>query len=167
MRMYAEQTPQEVGFALASMIVVSQSGYRFSIDALPSDMAAWKWQSESKHSTKWNRQFTSSPAPQAFNVIPDETRFQYLVEKWKGESAVLSSTTEMVMLSSYQSIMSMGDPAIPLIFRQLESEGDQPDNWFWALRHMTGTNPVPPENRGNRRAMAAAWLEWARHRYAW
>jgi hypothetical protein len=61
----------------------------------------------------------------------------------------------------------MGERALPLILRQLESEGDQPNNWFWALRSITGENPVSADLRGNRLAMAKAWLDWARSEYAW
>ena len=79
----------------------------------------------------------------------------------------MSSTTEMVMCPSYQRIIGMGEKVVPMILRQLEHEGEQPENWFWALRHITGENPVPPEIRGNRRAMAKVWLDWAKGRYAW
>ena len=92
--------------------------------------------------------------------MPDEQIFHALVEQWHEETGVLSSTTEMVMSPAYQTIMAMGDKAVPFILRQLEREGEQPDNWFWALRHITRNNPVRPEHRGNRRAMAQAWFDW-------
>lgn len=53
----------------------------------------------------------------------------------------------------------MGKPAIALILQDLKS---QPDHWFWALRSITGENPVQPEDRGRVAQMAAAWLEWGR-----
>jgi hypothetical protein len=97
----------------------------------------------------------------------DEQVFYSLVKKWQEESDILSSTNEIVMCPAYQSIMSMGPQVVPYILKQLEREGDQPRNWFWALRHITRQNPVPPAQRGNRRAMAQAWLAWARYRYVW
>ena len=61
----------------------------------------------------------------------------------------------------------MGPRAIPLILKQLESEGDQPDMWFWALRTLTNADPVSEADRGNIVRMANAWLEWGRQRYVW
>src|ERR1700686_2102548 len=80
--------------------------------------------------------------------------FDFLVDQWDAESGVLSSTTEIVMSPAYQSIMAMGPAVVPYILNQLAREGDQPRNWFWALRHITRTNPIRPEDRGNRKAMA-------------
>jgi hypothetical protein len=37
----------------------------------------------------------------------------------------------------------------------------QPDQWFWALRSITGEDPVPAPARGKVREVIAAWLEWA------
>jgi len=55
----------------------------------------------------------------------------------------------------------MGDKAIPLILRQIENEGDDPDHWFWALQAITRANPVSENARGDMREMARAWLDWA------
>ncbi|MDE0105247.1 MAG: hypothetical protein OXN89_22965 [Bryobacterales bacterium] len=57
----------------------------------------------------------------------------------------------------------MGDRALRPILEQLEAEGDDPDQWFWALQVITGEDPVKREDRGNFRKMAKAWLEWARY----
>ena len=57
--------------------------------------------------------------------------------------------------------------AIPLILRRMESEGDQPDMWFWALQSITGVDPVSANIRGNMPGMAKAGLDWARGKYAW
>ena len=54
----------------------------------------------------------------------------------------------------------MGPAAAPLILRQLEAEGDDPDQWFWALRAITGCQPVPEEDFGNFSKMARCWLKW-------
>jgi hypothetical protein len=61
----------------------------------------------------------------------------------------------------------MGPNAIPLILRQMESEGDEPDMWFWALRVLTDVDPVPEDARGNIVRMSQAWLNWAHTRYVW
>jgi hypothetical protein len=101
-------------------------------------------------------------------VAPDEAVFASLVQRWYAERGATSSITEMAMCHSYQRIIGMGEKAIPLILRQLEAEGEDPDHWFWALQALTGTNPVPPDARGDMREMARAWLDWAYLKgYAW
>jgi len=32
--------------------------------------------------------------------------------------------------------------------------------WFWALKSITGEDPVSPEKRGRIRDMTQAWLRW-------
>jgi hypothetical protein len=86
-------------------------------------------------------------------------RFHELAERWKLETMFLSSTTAMVLNSSYQQIIGMGREALPLILAELSRE---PNHWFWALRSIVGEDPVPPDARGDVRAMRAAWLNWAR-----
>jgi hypothetical protein len=70
----------------------------------------------------------------------------------------------MSMLEPYQMIIAMGQNVVPYIFAQLKAEGDEPDQWFWALRMITRANPVRPEDQGDFRAMAKAWLEWGARR---
>jgi hypothetical protein len=93
-------------------------------------------------------------------------RFRNLVSTWRNERGSMSSITEMSMLPSYQKIIGMGVDAIPLILKELKSEGDDPDQWFWALLSISEANDlIPPqikvEDQGNFRKMAQAWLEWA------
>jgi hypothetical protein len=168
MRMRAEQNLQDFAHAAvaAKFVALSQSGYTVGSDQT-GDIKVCKWQPQWRQSALDMLLGPMSPVPCTFQGMPDEARFGYLVEQWRQQSALMSSTTEMVMCPAYQSIMAMGEVAVPLILRQLESEGDQPDNWFWALRHIIGANPVPDAWRGNRRAMADAWLAWARYRYVW
>ena len=67
----------------------------------------------------------------------------------------------MATCLSYQRVIGMGEKAIPLILRQLENEGDDPDHWFWALQAITREDPVPEDARGDMKEMARAWLDWA------
>lgn len=97
----------------------------------------------------------------------DFLEFNSLRDAWRRERSALSSATQMAMTPSYQRIIGMGERAIPQILRGLEAEGDNPDHWFWALAAITRANPVPEEHRGDMPAMARAWIEWARDRYAW
>jgi hypothetical protein len=73
----------------------------------------------------------------------------------------------MVMSPSYQRIIGMGGRAVPMILRELENSGDDPDHWFWALEMITGEDPVPVAAYGDTVRMAQAWLSWAQGRYAW
>jgi hypothetical protein len=95
-------------------------------------------------------------------------QFQKLVKEWNVECGTTSSPIEMATCPAYQKILAMGKPAVRFILRQLESEGDDPDHWFWALNKLTGEDPVAPEDRGNLRKMSAAWLQWGRNnRHVW
>ena len=88
------------------------------------------------------------------------SRFAKLVVDWKKSKGPISSITAMAMMPAYQEIIGMGKPAVSLILSQLRSEGDQPDMWFWALKAITGIDPVHEDDRGDMVAMAKAWLEW-------
>jgi hypothetical protein len=95
-----------------------------------------------------------------YAVISDAALFQQLVSQWRKEKGATSSITRMAMCASYQRIIGMGEKAIPLILRQLEDEGDDPDHWFWALQALTRENPVLEDARGDMKEMARAWLDW-------
>lgn len=91
----------------------------------------------------------------------DVALFRKLTNKWYIERGVSSSLTEILLSPSYQRIIGMGERAVPLIIKQLEKEGDNPDDWFWALKSITGENPVPDKSRGKMREMAKEWIELA------
>jgi hypothetical protein len=119
-----------------------------------------------------------SPSAIAVAANPDPTfivdqqirnwiKFQGLVDLWKHERGSTSSITEMSALRPYQTIIGMGEDAVPLILAQLEAEGDDPDQWFWALIAITEANPGK-EYQGNYRKMAQSWFQWAKDEgYAW
>jgi hypothetical protein len=86
-------------------------------------------------------------------------RFETLVARWKDETRFESSSTKLFLHPAYQQIIGMGPEAVPLILESLERA---PEHWSWALKAITGEDPVPPEARGNLRLMAAAWRDWAR-----
>ena len=99
--------------------------------------------------------------------VQAEFLFNKLIEQWHEERGITSSITDMALCPSYQSIIAMGENALPLIFHQMEREGDDPDHWFWALEAITGEDPVPEEAYGDTMRMAGAWLSWARERNVW
>jgi hypothetical protein len=120
-----------------------------------------------EHLAGASRCFQVEPPPEARGVIPDDGLFEELRLKWQQEAGDTSSITKIVTCTSYQRIIGMGRVAVPLIMRQMESEGDDPDHWGWALRSITGANPVSKEAAGDSLEIAKAWLAWGRLRYAW
>ncbi len=87
------------------------------------------------------------------------TRFYKLKKEWEAATAYLSSIEDIVMHPAYQQIIGMGHTAIPFIIREMKEE---PNHWFWALKAITGADPVPPEKRGRIKAMTEEWLFWLR-----
>ena len=90
-----------------------------------------------------------------------QRRFQRLARQWKRSHVFSSSTSQIALDPAYQQIIGMGYPAVPLVLRELEK---RPDHWFWALRSITGEDPVLEDQRGNLHQMTAAWLKWGRER---
>jgi hypothetical protein len=107
-----------------------------------------------------------------FSIIVDtdialRIKFGILREEWRNQRGAMSSITAMSMLRPYQKIIGMGPDAIPLILAELRAEGDDPDQWFWALSIIAEANNLtPPEiapaHQGDYLAMALTWLGWGR-----
>ena len=67
------------------------------------------------------------------------------------------------MHPAYQQIVGMGRSAVPFILKEL---ANGPGHWFWALRAISGEDPVSPKDRGDVLKMTNAWLVWgARNGY--
>jgi hypothetical protein len=88
-----------------------------------------------------------------------ETRFKRLSDQWHRETKFVSSSTEMVLNGAYQQIIGMGRVALPLILRDLDSKGG---HWFWALKHISGEDPLLLEDAGDYEKNREAWLTWGR-----
>jgi hypothetical protein len=101
----------------------------------------------------------NSLTPTIGTTSPLEHRFQQLATQWKQETRGLSSTTALAMHPAYQQIIGMGKAVIPLLLQDLETKFGR---WFWALKSITGQDPVPAEHQGNTQAMTEAWLTWGR-----
>ena len=86
-----------------------------------------------------------------------QERFLRLADEWKSGTAGLSSPRAIAGHPAYQKIIAMGEPALPLIFRDLKSNGGW---WYPALRTLTGANPVPEQAKGEPPLNDAAWLHW-------
>lgn len=86
-----------------------------------------------------------------------QKQFHRLVNRWKKETAHLSSSAQMARHPAYQEIIGMGSSVVPFLLAELQRK---PDFWFLALREITGENPVLPEDAGKIKEMTQAWLEW-------
>lgn len=92
-------------------------------------------------------------------------KFSALADEWKSATGHLSNIAQKTRHPTYQAIIALGQPALPLILRELESA---PNDWFIALAEITGEDPVPEASYGVVNEMANAWLRWAKDRgYAW
>jgi hypothetical protein len=91
-------------------------------------------------------------------------RFSNLANRWKRETAIHSSASQIAMHPAYQEIIGMGWPVVGLILNDLKESNS---HWFWALRAITGDDPIKPEQRGKIAQMSSAWLSWGvDHGYA-
>jgi hypothetical protein len=88
-----------------------------------------------------------------------EKTFFELANQWRRETNHMSIMSDIILHPAYQRIIGMGLDVVPLILRELSKE---PDHWFWALRSITGANPVKSEDKGRLKKMAEAWLDWGR-----
>lgn len=89
----------------------------------------------------------------------DRQRFTELADLWERETVLLSNSDRKAAHPAHREIVNMGESAVPLILERISSQGG---HWFYALRAITGANPIQPADRGNVSAMQEAWLEWGR-----
>lgn len=99
-------------------------------------------------------------------IQPDlEKQFLELVKQWRIETRGISSTNKASQHPAYQQIIGMGQDVVPLLLRELERSSGR---WFWALKAITGEDPVPQEKRGHTKEMIRYWLEWGKQKgYQW
>jgi hypothetical protein len=87
--------------------------------------------------------------------------FERLAERWVSETRFVSSLDDLVSHSAYRQIIRMGPAAVRFILADLKVS---PKPWFYALRQITGADPIPKKAAGNLRKMTTAWLQWGRKR---
>ncbi len=90
-----------------------------------------------------------------------QQRFARLVAEWKVGRGHSSKLKDLAMHPAYQQIIGMGERAVPLLIEEMKQ---RPDQWDWALRAITGTDPVPRESWGKLKDIAAAWIAWGKER---
>ncbi len=108
--------------------------------------------------TSFGMRDTALPAQRA-DSAELQRKFDELTTRWRQETGPLSSVSAKAMHPAYQQIIGMGPVVLPLILHELEK---QPEQWFWALRAITGIDPVPIPNRGRLKEMTHAWLQWGK-----
>lgn len=96
-------------------------------------------------------------APTEKTAAEARALFDELAQEWQKATRFLSSLTDMTSHPAYQRIIGMGKAAIPFLLERLRQK---PDHWFWALKSITGTDPVDDDDRGDLHAMSRAWLDW-------
>lgn len=87
----------------------------------------------------------------------DLHKFCVLAETWKKETKHFSMMNQIALNPSYQQIIGMGTKSIQCILEDLRLK---PAHWFWALKAITGVDPVQRADYGNVEKMTNAWLEW-------
>lgn len=99
---------------------------------------------------------------QVFNitiVLPsvDQELFDKLCEQWRNDTLYDSSLAEISFHPAYQTIMAMGDKALPFILRDLERRFG---HWFYALNHIVRLDVA--EGASDLEEARRRWLEWGR-----
>lgn len=87
--------------------------------------------------------------------------FEGHASTWLKETRFVSSPSEKYLHPSYARIIGMGREALPHILGKLTTD---PADWFYALRAITGANPVTDDMAGKMTQMRDAWLKWAKNR---
>lgn len=88
-----------------------------------------------------------------------KTRFLTLKTQWEADTATMSSAVEIAMHPAYQQIIGMGETVVRLILVEMKKK---PGHWFWALKSITGEDPILLEQRGRMKEMTQAWLRWGK-----
>ncbi|MEQ9488562.1 MAG: hypothetical protein RIM72_06165 [Alphaproteobacteria bacterium] len=100
---------------------------------------------------------TATPKPNYFSSVRDI--FDFHAAKWKDETMFASSLSEKYLHPSYGRIIGLGEKALPYIFSSMSEERD---DWFYAIRSITGENVVPDSLAGDVEKMTQCWLEWGK-----
>ena len=86
-----------------------------------------------------------------------QLEFTSLKDKWINETLIVSDPTELYSNENYQKIISLGDDIIPLLIKDMYNfKGD----WSYALKKITGDNPVKKESKGKIDEIKKDWIDW-------
>src|SRR5438132_14417997 len=70
------------------------------------------------------------PSSVPIDMSSTERTFRELAERWRADTAVTSSSTELVLHPAYQRIIGLGAAVLPVLFRELQ---ERPAHWLRAL----------------------------------
>ena len=93
----------------------------------------------------------------ASDGVSVQDAFRPLAEKWKRETAIVSSVSKKMRHPAYREIIALGTGAVPLILAELSK---RPDHWFAALEEITGENPVSLTEKRDLTNAIQAWVNW-------
>tara|TARA_Y100000310_G_scaffold345276_1_gene463342 strand:+ start:5132 stop:5431 length:300 start_codon:yes stop_codon:yes gene_type:complete len=91
-------------------------------------------------------------------MVDIEKKYKELKVKWQDETAYFSSLSMKVDNPHHQKICNLGSKIVPIILNEFRN-GDI-DHLFFALRNITGADPIPEEDRGKVQKMAQHWVNW-------
>lgn len=84
-------------------------------------------------------------------------KFNSLCKRWRDETLYYSSLEQICFHPAYQTIMAMGEKALPFIMKDLDK---QFGHWFYALNQIVQKNVA--EGAGNLEEARQRWLNWGR-----
>ena len=90
--------------------------------------------------------------------------FEEWSAEWLADTLLVSSTHEMMRHPRFHDLVALDHVAARSAVLKLR-DGDIQIQWFLLLSRITGDNPVPEEQRGMLREMAARWVEYGEKRY--
>jgi hypothetical protein len=86
-----------------------------------------------------------------------EKEFNERADRWEKQTGIHSSPVIRFMHEDYQSIMAKGKEVIPFILNRMKT---RPDDWFWALKHITNHDAAASAGVDSFEGAVDAWLKW-------
>lgn len=88
--------------------------------------------------------------------------FERLAEAHREETGFLSNIRTICMRHSYQIIIGLGEPVIPLMLNDLKKRMDA--HWNWALFFLSGRTIIDFDEKDAGRVgkMSEAWINWGK-----
>lgn len=78
--------------------------------------------------------------------------------------SILSSVSplHLIIRQDYESIIAMGTPALPYIFRDMQAHPDRAVHWLWVLDAITSNERDKHREVINVDSLVQHWLQWGR-----
>jgi hypothetical protein len=93
----------------------------------------------------------------AYGTDRVSSEFKKHERRWLAQTRHLSSPIDKYLHPSYARIIGLGWAVVPYVLNSLKR---RPNDWFYALRAVTGENPVSASAAGDIRRMANLWIAW-------